>query len=71
MTHGVRVMAKLTPEDKADIREGLDRDNKRINYERTYGDMTATRAKRYTCAKLASLYGVTYGQMVYFLGGLA
>lgn len=63
-------MAKLTPEDKADIREALDREHKRVDYERTFGDITARRSKRYTCAKLASSYGVTYGQMAYFLGGL-
>ena len=63
-------MLKLSRNQVAEIREALEEDNKRIEHERTYGDITARRAKNLTPTVLANRYAVSVGQIRYAAKGL-
>lgn len=58
-------MLKLSRNQVAEIRKALEEDNKRIEHERTHGDITARRAKNLTPVVLASRYKVSVGQIRY------
>jgi hypothetical protein len=61
-------MKKLSLTEKADIREMLSDDNKRIEHARTMGTSTeaanAKRAKHLRPSSLASLYSVSLSQIL-------
>jgi hypothetical protein len=59
------MMLKLSRNQVADIREAIEKDNKRIDDERIYGDITAKRAKNLTPVALASQYKVSVNQIRY------
>ena len=58
-------MKKLTLEEKTIIREMLIEDNKRVNYEQTFGCSfnTVRRRKDLTPSRLASRYDVSISQI--------
>ena len=58
-------MRKLTLEEKTIIREMLIEDNKRVNYEQTFGCSfnTVKRRKDLTPIRLASRYDVSISQI--------
>ena len=58
-------MRKLTLEEKTIIREMLIEDNKRVNYEQTFGCSfnTVRRRKDLTPSRLASCYDVSISQI--------
>jgi len=56
---------KLSHNQVDEIREAIEEDNKRIEYERTYGNITAKRVKNLTPIVLASRYKVSVGQIKY------
>jgi len=58
-------MRKLTLEEKTIIREMLIEDNKRVNYEQTFGGSfnTVRRRKDLTPSRLASCYDVSISQI--------
>lgn len=58
-------MLKLSHNQVDEIREAIEEDNKRIEYERTYGNITAKRVKNLTPIVLASRYKVSVGQIKY------
>ena len=64
-------MNRLTTEQKVEMREMLEEDNKRIEHERFHGDITARRAKHLRPSALAARYGVTEGQIRHATKGVA
>ena len=60
-------MKKLTFDEKLEIRKAIDADNKRIEYQRLYGNqkmaVDSKRAKNLTATALATKYKVTPAQI--------
>tara|TARA_R110002020_G_scaffold464780_1_gene685841 strand:- start:42 stop:242 length:201 start_codon:yes stop_codon:yes gene_type:complete len=58
-------MKKLTLEEKTELRETLEKENKRMFYEQTFGGSFSTvrRRKDLTPSQLASHYGVSISQI--------
>ena len=62
---------RLTEEEKQDIREAIIEDNKRIEHERTYGDILAKRHPSLRPSVLAARYKVSAQQIRTVTKGLA
>ena len=65
-----RPMNKLTPEQRQDIREAIEADNKRIEHERTHVFILAKRHPSLRPSVLAARYKVTYSQIKTAMKGL-
>ncbi|MBM38601.1 MAG: hypothetical protein CMO97_05960 [Woeseia sp.] len=66
-----RPQNKLTDEQKQEIREAIEADNKRIEYDRTHRFVLAKRHPSLRPSVLAARYKVTYSQIKTATKGLA
>tara|TARA_B110000046_G_scaffold157376_1_gene168675 strand:- start:49 stop:255 length:207 start_codon:yes stop_codon:yes gene_type:complete len=59
-------MKKLTEAQKKELRETLDKENKRVNYEQSYGGSfnAVKRRKDLTPSRLAHSYNVSLSQIL-------